>query len=263
MLVAMTENEDRIYANEAKKTDNDGNKIKYYCPECGGELILRQGTKNIWHFSHDNGDVICHFRKGGGESYIHQLMKQTVKEIIERDNKCIISELEWKVGNRIADYYFEKKKKLGRKRIAVECVHKHTNIQEFRDKNEEYLNENVYVMWVFNLTEFLDKNNSEKQRKRINEIMREAHALHYGKVYAVNLREKLMYAVHFDNVKTYVEEYGEYGGYYKTLKSTKSCNVLCIPQFIVDSFNRVFDRKSLKFLPYPRAVANVYIEKWW
>ena len=81
MLVAMTDDGNRIYADDAIKTDDNGNKINYYCPECGSELILRQGNINVWHFAHKSSDILCNRLKGGGESIIHQTMKRTVKEI--------------------------------------------------------------------------------------------------------------------------------------------------------------------------------------
>lgn len=47
MLVALTEDGNRIYADEAQKKDQYGNRNKFYCPDCGSELTLKQGTKNI------------------------------------------------------------------------------------------------------------------------------------------------------------------------------------------------------------------------
>jgi competence CoiA-like predicted nuclease len=121
MLVAVNENGENIYAYEAKKNDENGQKINYYCPECGCELILRQGTKNIWHFAHKDSQEVCIFRKYDNESPQHIAMKFTIKELIERDNDCLISELEYRVGSKIADYYFEVKDKWGSiKKIAVE-----------------------------------------------------------------------------------------------------------------------------------------------
>ena len=73
MLVAIDENNMRVYANEAKKVDKYGNKIKYYCPHCHSELVLKQGPIKIPHFAHKQ-NTDCFF-KDGGESYTHILMK--------------------------------------------------------------------------------------------------------------------------------------------------------------------------------------------
>ena len=258
--------------------DENGNKIKYYCPECGGELILKQGTKNIWHYAHKNSDVMCNWLKGGGESIVHQTMKSTVKEIIERDNKCLVSELEWKLGSRIADYYFEVKDRRGKKRkVAVECVYKHTDIDVFREKTEYYAQNKIHVLWIFNLSRFLDYNHF-KNEIRINEIMKECHTMYFGKVYAVDLDHKIMYGIHFNSAKRWVEEQElidwdnwdghsdpnelayTVGGYYKYLKGTKTPFALLIFQFIVDSFSKAVPDKWLSYLRTP---CGTYVEKWW
>ena len=109
MLSAIREDGVKVFADETEKTDAFGNTIKYSCPECGSELILRQGTKNIYHFSHNDDNGICVFRKYDNESIHHKLMKKTIKEIVEADNNCLVSDLEHKVGSKVADYYFEVK----------------------------------------------------------------------------------------------------------------------------------------------------------
>lgn len=282
MLTAIREDGLKVYADEVYREDGD----KYYCPECGSELILRQGTKNIWHFSHKNDNGLCVFRKYDNESIHHKLMKKQIKEIVERDNNCLMSDLEHKIGSKIADYYFEVKDRWGNiKRIAVECVQSHTDIDVFRAKNEYYVKQGVYVLWVFNLTRFLDENNSFKKEVRVNEIIKECHTMYYGKVYAIDIPNQVVYAIHLDKITRKVEEReiidwddwvdGEYqenyfeehtetvGGYEYTLKGTKSPNPKIIKEFIVSSFKKSWDSNSLKFLPYRRNVANVYMQKWW
>ena len=78
MLTAIREDGIKVYADEVYREDED----RYFCPECGSELILRQGTKNIWHFSHKEDNGICVFRKYDNESLPHKLMKKTIKEIL-------------------------------------------------------------------------------------------------------------------------------------------------------------------------------------
>lgn len=286
MLVALDENLERTYADFSQKTDKYGNKNVFYCPECGSKLILRQGTKNIWHFAHADDNGVCVFRKGGGESIIHQTMKYVIKKIIERDNECVVSELEWKIGSRIADYYFETYDKFNnKKRVVVECVHQHTDIDTFREKCKYYSKKGVFVLWVFNLNRFLNKDNSFKDEIRINEILKECHTMYYGKVYAIDLNNEIMYGIHFNGVWRYVEEDSfidwsswnrdcdpeEYisthtryvGGYDKYLKDTKEPLPKLIKCFLINSFKKAWDKQSLKFLPYRRNVANMYLENWW
>lgn len=279
MLMALDENGTRIYAENAIKTDENRNKLNYYCPECGDELILRQGTKNIWHYAHKNTDVLCNRLNGGGESIIHQTMKAAVKKIIERDNHCLKSELEWKLGNCIADYYFEIKDGFGnRKKVAVECVHKHTDIDVFREKTEYYAKHNIHVLWVFNLSRFLEGRHTFKREMRVNEIIKECHTMYFGRVYAVDLDNEIMYGIHLNSARTWVEEKTlidwdnwdghsnpnglayTVGGHYKYKKGTKEISPVLLFEFIIDTFSKV---KSDKWLPYIRSPTGTYIEKWW
>ena len=269
MLTAIREDGLKVYADEVCREDG----YKYFCPECGSELILRQGTKNIWHFAHKDEKGICIFRKYDNESIHHKLMKKTIKEIIERDNDCIVSDLEHKIGSKIADYYFEVKSRFGGiKKVAVECVQSHTDIDVFRAKNEYYVRQGVYVMWIFNLTRFTNKDNSFKDTVRTNEIIKECHTMHYGKVYAIDIHNKAVYGIHLPKILKEVEsvewydEDGEYqqrftGGYY--LKSERYVEPKLIPKVIISSFKKAWDNRSLKFLPYRRNVANVYVKSWW
>ena len=268
MLTAIREDGVKVYADEVYRKDGD----KYYCPECGSELILRQGTKNIWHFSHKEDNGICVFRKYENESLPHKLMKKTIKEIVEEYNECVVSELEHKVSSKIADYYFEVKKFGNIKRVVVECVQTHTDIDVFRAKNEYYARQGVYVIWLFNITRFLNKDNSFKEVIRTNEILKECHTMYYGKVYAVDIVNKVCYGIHFDKIvretdfTTLYDEYGEeytVGGGSYTLKSDRTLMPVLIKEFIVSSFKKAWDEKSLRFLPYRRNVANVYMKSWW
>lgn len=276
MLTAINQDKIKVYADEVDKTDSEGNKIKYYCPECGSELILRQGTKNIWHFSHKNDNGICLFRKYDNESIHHKLMKKTIKEIIETHNNCLVSDLEHKIGSKIADYYFEVKSKYGGiHKVAVECVQHHTNIDVFREKNEYYAKQGVYVIWLFNITRFTEKENSNNFKKvvRTNEMIKECHTMYYGKVYAVDIINKVVYGIHLDKIVRETESitiYNEYldeeidimDGFY-TLKSDRTPMPFLIKKFIINSFKKADKVQDLKFLPYRRNVANVYMKKWW
>ena len=282
MLTAIREDGVKVYADEVYREDGD----KYYCPECGSELILRQGTKNIWHFAHKDDNGICIFRKYDNESIPHKLMKKTIKEIVERDNDCLLSDLEHRVGSKIADYYFEVKDKWGNtKKVVVECVHHHTDIDVFRHKNEYYAKQGVYALWMFNLTRFLDDDHDFKREVRVNEIIKECHTMYYGKVYAIDIYNNVVYGIHLNSIlreveeqeiidwsewidgvyqPNYVEEHTEIvGGYEYALKGTKSPNPRIIKEFVVSSFKKAWDKNSLEFLPYRRNVANVWITPWW
>lgn len=46
MLVALNEEKERVLATTALR------KIKYFCPVCGKQVILKRGLKVISHFAH-------------------------------------------------------------------------------------------------------------------------------------------------------------------------------------------------------------------
>ena len=276
MLVAIDDKCERRYANKSDKKDENGNKITYYCPECHDKVTLRKGKKNIHHFAHTT-NTECTLKTS--ESLTHMLMKDTVKTIIEDQNKLLRSELEWRIGDRIADYYFEMKDKYDNiQKVCVECVHKHTDIEDFREKNKYYYNHKLYVIWVFNLKRFLTKKGAFKDETTINEMMKEAHTMNYGKIYAIDTNMQKMYTIHFDNIEREVEaktliDWDEWdghsdptwhsytvGGYTRTLKNKKKPNLKILSTFRIRSFHR---KKADNFLPYPRALANPYITPYW
>ena len=70
MLIAKF-NDHYVNASNARQGE------KYYCPECGEELILRKGKTKIAHFAHYSKSK-CLF--GEGETYEHLLGKQQIFE---------------------------------------------------------------------------------------------------------------------------------------------------------------------------------------
>lgn len=279
MLVALNTNKERVYADEVNRRTKDGELIPYFCPDCGARLTLRKGAVRLHHFSHKEGNDVCIYRKSGGESIYHDQMKASIKRIIERDNKVLKSELEWRIGNRVADYYFRIKDEWDNIcPVAVECVYAHEDITEFRKKTEYYDRRGIYVLWVFNLKRFLDKDGDFKEEININSILKEAHTLYFGKVFAIDVENDVIYAIHFNPIKreidTYTkinwdawdgesdpEDYAEtVGGGYRYLKSKKSLRIAYNTEFKIDSFSV---KRRDKFLPYDRRIAAPYIKKFW
>ena len=66
-----------MYPKYASKADN------FKCPDCNEHLILRQGLKNVYHFSHKKKSK-CEFYNGG-ESAIHKDVKHYFANIIQND----------------------------------------------------------------------------------------------------------------------------------------------------------------------------------
>lgn len=278
MLVALNEHGERITAKHYLDKDEE-----YYCPECGELLIFRNGIKRIPHFAHRPNESSC-IMKIGGESYIHNAMKIGMKDIIERDNNVTFSELEWKITGKngdyvIPDYYFKKYDNYGiTKRCAVECVHKHDDLPHFLEKNKFYFENKIYPIWVFDVNRFKDDDKNIKDVIRISDILKEAHAYYFGKVWAIDYENKTLHAVHFNKYERYVEEktlidwdewdghsdptQHEYsvGGYWKNVPTKKQPLIKNIQKFKVTSFQY---KKSDNFMPYPRLVAGPFLKPFW
>lgn len=268
MLVALDDKKERVYAFTAEKYDSKGNLIKYYCPECGEELILRKGNVYQHHFSHKSKDTICRLREDGGESDVHNFLKYKIKKIIEEDNHPLIkSEIEYPIGSRIADYYCEFKDDYNNKRkVAVEIVHKHDDIKDFIDKNEYYYDKKVHCVWVFNIDKFTSKsktvtsnigmdeivkNNSGDflDTIRVTRIIRDAQVMNFGKVYALDPFNERMYSIHIESI------------YSKNINKYPN-NVVPL---LLDDFKIKCSKPKMAddFLEYNRMPAGPYVEKYW
>ncbi|SDA57261.1 competence protein CoiA family protein [Methanobrevibacter millerae] len=265
MLVALNDKNEYVSAFDVEKYDSKGNLLKYYCPECGEELILRKGNVYQHHFSHKNKDTICRLRENGGESDIHNFLKYKIKKIIEKDNDLIKSEIEYPIGSLIADYYCELKDKYNnKKKVAVEIVHKHTNIKDFVDKNEYYYSTGVYSIWVFNIDKFTSKTKTVTsnismdeiihdssdflETVRVTEIIRDAHVMHFGKVFALDPFNEKVYCIHVNSLYSNSSKYPH--------------NII---HLLLEDFKIEFFKKSASddFLNYNRSVAGPNIEKFW
>lgn len=242
MLMAKNSNGKLVNAIDEKKEDN----YDYVCPYCGNKVILKKGNIKIHHFVH-KPDSECYFNHEG-ESLIHERMKWNIKKIIEKDNKYLKkSELEYRIGNRIADYYFETR---GGYKVAVEAVHKNENINDFITKNQDYYNNGVYVLWFFNHDNFRNKD-----EMRIHEIWRLASKMYYGKIFCMDHYDGIMYAVRLNKAK----RLSKYGNPY-WLKGTVVPLFKRLLNFKVSSFQK---RKRDKWLDFDRCVASPFVRTFW
>lgn len=243
MLISLDkETGERVFAEDAIKGR------EYICPSCESPLILKQGEHNIWHFAHKE-DNICIFRRGG-EGANHDLMKKVVKDLLDKQNPNFESELEYCFDNgRIADICYKNK----RDTIAIECVDKHTDLKDFKNKLESYRRSNIKSMWIFDLKKFLNKKGQFKEEIRTTEFMRRCHKMNYAKIWAVDTKNKVMYAIHFDKVyrtRSYFDEENyEYDYYDVALKSTKEIKYSL--------------QKNLKFYMNNKSIVGPFCEPFW
>lgn len=83
-LHALTEGDRLVHINQIIKGDN----AKYYCVQCGDELIARKGDVRTHHFAHKN-NLTCSY-----ESYLHKLAKRkfydAYKECLEQNRPFLL-----------------------------------------------------------------------------------------------------------------------------------------------------------------------------
>jgi hypothetical protein len=89
-----------IHIKEAKRDDPH---LRYYCEECGGELLVRHGLIKTKHFAHKPGENLhCKTRKyGNSESIVHKYWKQKLSRsnVLEYPVKVLNDELEEEIQN--------------------------------------------------------------------------------------------------------------------------------------------------------------------
>ncbi|TCS94959.1 competence protein CoiA family protein [Hazenella coriacea] len=76
----LNDKETLIHIKDAMKNDPH---LKYYCDECGGELLVRDGPIKEKHFAHRSGENFhCLTRvNGSGESTVHKYWKQYLAKL--------------------------------------------------------------------------------------------------------------------------------------------------------------------------------------
>ena len=58
-------------------------KHKYICPDCKGDLIFRNGIKNIAHFAHKRDDNPCKYYTHPSETQLHKDAKSIIKKLFD------------------------------------------------------------------------------------------------------------------------------------------------------------------------------------
>ncbi len=91
-----------IHINNAKKGG------EYTCINCGGEMILKQGSKRAWHFAHKHLTSSCNY-----ETYLHKLAKEKFKEWFDSSEEIIIELPSEELCSKIDKCYWFKSDDIG------------------------------------------------------------------------------------------------------------------------------------------------------
>ena len=130
MFVALDKNGNRVYAEYATRDQ------KYYCPTCGGEVILRSGEINVDHFAHTSQ---CQDNWNYDMTPWHRRMQsyfpEECREVVVNHNGIV----------HRADVLLEKEK------IVIEFQHSTISMQEYRERTKFFIDAGYRIVWVFDL----------------------------------------------------------------------------------------------------------------
>lgn len=162
MLKAVDEYGDNIYSFElAGKPE-----YKLVCPECGSEVIFKNGALKVAHFAHKpNSD--CFY--GTGESESHMLMKKNFYEMVKRKYPKLEVTIEDNSFNRRrADISIKGKER----NVVVEFQASKITSEEIMQRTLDYNDQGYSVLWIFHISRLKFEKFFEKGKRRMAEELR-------------------------------------------------------------------------------------------
>ncbi len=188
-----------------------------------------------------NEDFDCFLHKGNRnycfepETIEHKTMKAFWYVMFPKFNPVSIKKLEYKIGDQIADVYFELR---NGKKVVIECQNSQISKRKLIERTKKYTHKEIYVLWIFNGlgTCVSDK----KYPKNDNEIgvlgmERRVQTLYGGRVYYMNVSGRKVidppFALHLTPFFKHKESEFNYLGYDKYYKDKRSIILGKIPDY--------------------------------
>ncbi len=137
MLSANNKDNGYVLATEIQKDDGP-----FFCPECEGELILKQGRVKIDHFAH-LPDADCSYA-GEPESEEHIAAKLEIKEALQAQPGVERLQVERYLKEVRPDISFLFKGSY----IAIEIQISPLSFDELIRRTTAYTQKNIYVLWT-------------------------------------------------------------------------------------------------------------------
>lgn len=131
MFIANDLNKNRIYIDEADE------KIQYYCPICGSEVIQRRGQKNAHHFAHK--------RHSECDSWHYDMSEWHKKWQSKFPVECREVVLSYNDEKHRADVLIGK--------TVIEFQHSSMSNEEFWKRNNFYVSAGYEIVWLFDFVE--------------------------------------------------------------------------------------------------------------
>lgn len=150
MQIALNEKNARIMAYDANKEGD------YRCPLCGGAVILRQGSINIWHFAHKERECAdkWHYDMSEWHFRMQAHFPEEQREVVITHNG----------QTHRADIL--------KGDMVIEFQHSPISLEELEERNIFYNSAGYKVAWVFDLSE-------QFFRGVISDVIREDDTLMY------------------------------------------------------------------------------------
>lgn len=167
MIIALDENNNKVSIETI--INQEYKDRKFFCPSCGSELIVRNGTVNTPHFAHKNTDDCDDFSKDMSAWHYNW------QSLFPEENQEVVIEKEISLNDYLyaADefnFYRKKRmekvsKKVDEKGIlkimhradvcvgeyVIEFQHSPISCKEFNERNWFYTSAGYKVIWIFDV----------------------------------------------------------------------------------------------------------------
>jgi len=143
----------------------------FTCPECGAEVILRQGTARMNHFAHKS-PIPCPYT--GGETDDHRRCKMEIYEALLKQPSATDVQLERSLGTARPDV----SARINGVPVAIEVQISTLSQETIIRRTKEYERKGIYVLWLLQWTPYLD---GTRYSPRLWEKW--IHAAYFGRVY--------------------------------------------------------------------------------
>ncbi|TFG06159.1 MAG: hypothetical protein EU539_08400 [Promethearchaeota archaeon] len=132
------------------------------------------------------------------ETIDHLLIKKYFFDNIPLENKIRTINQEIKIGNRIADVYFELEK--GQK-VVIEIQHSKISVKELMERTREYNKNDIHVLWILDGIGPYDKQAKNEDKVLLSLSEKILHVLYLGRVYYINASsdgiKSSLYSLHY------------------------------------------------------------------
>ncbi|MFX1418465.1 MAG: competence protein CoiA family protein [Promethearchaeota archaeon] len=205
-------------------------KYTWLCTICKKPIFYNRDSDCFLHKGHRN---YC-FEP---ETIEHKTMKVFWYVMFPKFNSVNSKKLEYKIGDQIADVYFELK--TGEK-IVIECQNSQISKRKLVERTKNYTHKDIYTLWIFNGhgTCVSDRKNPQNADEiGVLGMEKRVHSLYGGRIYYMNVSGRKIinspYVLHFAPFFEHKKSDYNYLGYDKYYKDKRSVVLGKIPNYKV------------------------------